>query len=306
MRLLAAPVLLATALLHTPALAQGAAAEALYEQGKAAMAAGDYETACARFRASDQLDPGGGVRASLGACEEKRGKVASAWEAFKAALKKLPPDDARVAKIQARIDALEPRLPHLKITLGPNAPKETTVTEGDTTVGSAATFAIALPYDPGPHKLRVSAPGVPSKTIDITLTEGKETALVVDPTVGRSPAADGGDDSSPSPGPWVVGGIGLAALIAGAVTGGLVVVADNTFKSTCNPATRTCTSADGTAAVDRVKTLGPTTTVLLAVGGASVAAGAIWLGVRPSAKSSARIGVGPVIGGAAWRVEGSW
>lgn len=105
--------LLAVLLLSRAASAQGAAAEELFEQGRAALAAGDLPTACARFQSSDRLDPAAGTRASLGTCEERRGRLASAWEAFKSALKKLPPEDPRVAKVQAQIDALGPRLPRL-------------------------------------------------------------------------------------------------------------------------------------------------------------------------------------------------
>ena len=46
-----------------------AAAQALFEQGKAALAGGELETACSRFRASDQLEPAAGTRAYLAACE---------------------------------------------------------------------------------------------------------------------------------------------------------------------------------------------------------------------------------------------
>ena len=55
-----------------------AAAEALFEQARAAMAAGSYELACARFRDSDRLDPAIGTRFNLADCEEKRGRVATA------------------------------------------------------------------------------------------------------------------------------------------------------------------------------------------------------------------------------------
>src|SRR5579871_2477262 len=113
MRTIGGGAALALALAVSSARAQAPAAEALFEQGQAALKAGDYDTACARFRASDQLDPGGGVRANIGLCEEKRGRVASAWEAFKGALKELPPGDPRVPKIEQRVKDLEARLPHL-------------------------------------------------------------------------------------------------------------------------------------------------------------------------------------------------
>jgi hypothetical protein len=311
----------------TPVRAQGSAAEALFDEGRKALAAGDLETACARFRASDHTEPAAGTKANLADCEERRGRVATAWELNRTVLAQLPAGDSRVPIIKQRIRKLEPRLPKLLLTLVDGAPKETTVREGETTLGDAGSYGVPLPLDPGAHHLAVKAPGRSTKTLDVTLAEGKtETVEVepgpakVSPSLPDKPTPAGGEvsdgvparrvgeqaDDSPSPGPWIIGGIGVAALVAGAVTGGLVVQASKTFNSDCTVSTMTCTSVSGTSAVTTVKTLGPVTTVLLAVGGAGIAAGAIWLGVRPSPKTSARIGVGPVVGGAAWRVEGSW
>ncbi len=63
-----------------PALARGndaAAADALFQQGMQDMEAGKYESACQKFRDSDQLDPTVNTKFNLGDCEEKRGKLAT-------------------------------------------------------------------------------------------------------------------------------------------------------------------------------------------------------------------------------------
>lgn len=292
------------------AYAQAPTAEVLFAQGKEALAAGDLDTACTRFRASDKLDPAVGTKANLGECEARRGKIVSALEAFREVLEKLPAGDSRAGAVKQRIKSLEARMPQLVLTLATSAPKDTTVREGHTTIGMTDTFGVPLPLDPGEHHLTVLAPGHRTKSLDVTLVEGKTETIEVEPgeIKPKAPLAETPKEpnESPSPGPWIVGGVGIAALIAGAVTGALVIQADNTFKNECHPTTRSCSSTNGTAAVTTVQTLGPATTALLVVGGAGLAVGGIWLGVRASATSSARIGIGPIVGGAGWRVEGSW
>jgi hypothetical protein len=79
-----------------------AAAEALFEQARSAMAAGSYDIACARFRDSDKLDPAVGTRFNLADCEEKRGRVATAWSLFRGVLSELAEDDDRRPIAQER------------------------------------------------------------------------------------------------------------------------------------------------------------------------------------------------------------
>ena len=69
--------------------------EALFEQGRAAMAAGSYDIACARFRDSDKLDPAVGTRFNLADCEERRGRLATAWSLFRGVLSELAHEDDR-------------------------------------------------------------------------------------------------------------------------------------------------------------------------------------------------------------------
>ena len=307
--------LLCAVTVSAPTFAQtgGAAAEVLFEQGRAALAAGDLVTACSRFEASDRADPAWGARASLGACEERRGRIASAWEAFRSALRKLPPNDPRATRIQERIDALAPRLPHLELVLAPEAPADTTASEGGAVVGSSATIGIPLPFDPGAHTLTFTAAGRAPRTVDIVLAEGQSVRVAMNPgaPVGADVATPaGGAVAAPvraagpqSPVPWVVGGIGLASLVASAVTGAVLNHEHDVNLAGCDTTTRTCTPA-GHSAADAGRTLGPIVTTTLVTGLVGVAAGAIWLGARASSRP--RVGVAPVVGGAALHLEASW
>jgi hypothetical protein len=289
---------LALLALSPAAFAQTAAAEALFEEGRTALAAGDLDKACDRFRASDAIEPGAGVRANLGICEERRGRVASAWAALKSALQKLPPGDPRADKINEKIVALEARLPRLTLTLPPGGAKDTTVTEGGVVIASGASFGVALPVDPGVHHLVVAAAGK-SRPLDVALVEGRTETLVVQLDDGAGPARSG------SAGPWVVGGIGLAALVGGAVTGGLTLRQKSLNDAGCSNISHTC-SAAGKDAASAGQTLGATTTALLVAGVVGVGAGALWLGLRSPSHPSTGLGLSPLVGGAALRLEASW
>lgn len=294
------------------AYAQAPAATALFEQGRVALDAGDFETACARFHAANKLDPTPGIAANIGICEERRGRLASAWEAFKVALEKLPAGDKRIARIQEQITSLESRLPRLVLVLAPSAPKDTTVRDGDATIGNAGTYGVALPFDPGAHHLTVLAPGRAAATVDVVLVEGKTATLAIEAGPAEiapstpTPLAPSMPAESSSSGPWIVGGIGVAGLVLAAVTGGLVVSNRSTVTDNCDDKAATCRTQSGIDAANAVRTLGPVTTVGLVIGAVGVATGAIWLGVQRSGRSSARIGVGPTMGGVAWRAEASW
>ena len=90
------PILLSTLALSGAAAAQEAAADALFDSARTAMARRDFDRACEQFRASDKLDPAAGTELNWADCEEKRGHLASAWELFRMVEEKLNPSDERV------------------------------------------------------------------------------------------------------------------------------------------------------------------------------------------------------------------
>ena len=116
------------------------------------MAAGSYDIACARFRDSDKLDPAVGTRFNLADCEEKRGRVATAWSLFRGVLSELAEDDDRRPIAQERVRALEPRLPYLTMRRDPATPPGVRVRIDGVELGEG-TFGVPLPMDPGAHDL---------------------------------------------------------------------------------------------------------------------------------------------------------
>jgi hypothetical protein len=132
----------------------------------------------------------------------------------------------------------------------------------------------------GPHTLEVTVKGAPSQKKSIVIREGEKSRKIT-VSIPSSPAPDNSGEVHRI-GPWVVGGVGVAALIAGAVTGGLVLDAYSVTQEQCNDGTGTCTTQEGIDASERGQLLGPVTTGLLVGGSVLVAGGIIWLVVAPT------------------------
>jgi hypothetical protein len=274
---------LAFSLFAVPAFAQAtpAAAEALFEQGRADMAAEHYDQACEKFRQSDALDPALGTKLNLGECEAKRGRLATAWELFRAVEQRLPQDDSRFAVAKKKREAIEANVPKLVLVLAPGAPADTSLTGGGATLSSAV-FGVPLPLDPGTHEFVVHAPGRAEAKLSAVLEAGKTTRLEVapGPALSAPPAAVSPSAPRPEkrvvPGPpptrgskrtfgFVIGGIGVAGLVTGGVAGALTLMAKNENGDHCDAGRRAC-DQQGRDAADRGKLWGTVTTVGLAIG----------------------------------------
>jgi hypothetical protein len=288
---LTAMLVVALLLTARSGLAQGggaAAAETMFNQGRTALEKGDYAAACTYFRESDRLDPAPGTKLNLADCEEKRGRIATAWELFRAALQDLPASDERHPIATQRAAALEKRLPKLTMTLAQGAPANTSVKDGDVELGSG-TFGVALPLDPGKHRLVVSAPGHEPKTFDVELSENENEKIEVAPgasssgsagTAGAATSAEL-DTGAPSGGGkktlgYVLGGIGVLGLAVGTVTGIMVLGKKSTAEDHCDDALRVCDQT-GKDANDSGRTLGPISTIGFAVGVVGLGAGTYFI-----------------------------
>jgi hypothetical protein len=289
-------VLVALGTCTSSAWAQGtaAAAEALFQQGRDEMAKGNYDSACGKLRQSDELDPALGTKLNLADCESKRGKLATAWELFKAVEQKLDPSDSRHAIAKQKRAAIEPQLPKLVLVLAQGAPPNTTVREGTAVLGSTA-FGIELPLDPGQHELLVSAPDRTEMKYTVKLEPGKITKVEVAPGAAVAakaapimaapapvtPAAPAGptdtrDSKRTRTTGYVLGGIGVAGLVVGGVAGALTLGAKNTNDSHCNATLHVCDST-GRDAASSGRVFGVMTTAGLAVGVVGIGLGTYFL-----------------------------
>jgi hypothetical protein len=261
-----------------------AAAEALFREGRALSDAGDIAGACAKFRESDRLDPAVGTTFNIADCEERLGHLARAWTLFDEVAQRLPPSDKRRTVAQKRAAALEPRLPKLRVTLAPGAPEGTRITRDGVELG-AASLGTPLPVDPGEHVLRISAPGHADNELKVLVSEREIRTLEVQPGPMQSAAVPlvlptephpPADQPAPSSGKspvvgYVIGGIGVAGFITGAVAGALTLQKKGVVNDHCDEQKR-C-DQEGLDAADAGKTLGIVTTIGLVTGAIGVGAG---------------------------------
>jgi len=186
----------------------------------------------------------------------------------------------------------------------------------------------AKPVDPGHHVLRFEIAGAPPRDEPIEVREGeKDRAVSVSfqpapapaavPEAPRSaPEAPRQDGAAGSAAPWIVGGVGVAGLVVGAVAGGIVLHDKSVASGDCNETAHTCSPA-GASAATAGKGLGPVSTAGFVVGGVGVAVGAVWLVLRrpsPPAQAArptppaASLAIGPVLGagGGGLRLRGAF
>jgi len=318
----ALPVLLTILAASARATAQEAAADALFDSARTAMARRDFDRACEQFRASDKLDPAAGTELNLADCEEKRGRLASAWELFRMVEEKLNPSDERVTVAHGRAQALQARVPRLTLELAAGAPKSSSVRDGSVELGSA-TFGISLPVEPGSHELVVSAPGFAARTFQIQLAEGEARSLVVSPGAPASPEAialvvpaSSSSSSRPPEQPaqsgssgrtlgFALGGVGIAGLGVAAITSIMVVNKKSAVDAGCQ-ADKSCTSA-GLDAAHAGRTLEIVSNVAWLVGAAALGAGAYFLLTNgPSSQPSTAVAVLPNPSGGQLSLSRSW
>jgi tetratricopeptide (TPR) repeat protein len=196
------------------------AAQALFKSARELVDAGNYAAACPKFEASLALQASASTMLNIAKCHEHAGRIASAWDDYNRALTlNLETKGADRRKgledlAKKGVDALTPRLPKLRIVVSTPANGLKVVRDGKEI--PAAALGDALPADPGPHDLQVSAPGYRTETRSVSLEEGKtataEFSLVADPAAGSSDAASA--KKGVPPWAWISGAAGLA--LAGA------------------------------------------------------------------------------------------
>jgi len=153
----------------------------LFNEGKALMESQDYAAGCSKFEESLRVQRGIGTLYKLGECQEKLGKIASAWATFSdvaaAADEAGQADRARAAR--ERVQALGPKLSKLRIVVLAEADAPDLDVQKDGISVSRVIWGKEVPIDPGQHTVTATAPGRSpwTKTLDI---KGPAEALTVE------------------------------------------------------------------------------------------------------------------------------
>jgi hypothetical protein len=287
-----------------PAPPDRAAANALFDEGRALMAAGEYADACQRYADSLSLTRRLGVLLNLADCQERRGKTATAWTLFgEAAAMARESADERAGYAAERATALAPRLVHVTIRLD-HAPAGVEVRWNGIVV-PATSFGVARPVDPGTHRLAVSAPGHSPRELDVVaLTEGEDVDIRVpglEPlaTERRAPPLDIAPTASRTARPvrriaiWATAGVGLAGVVAGGTLG---LTARHLWQEAEPHCTSDGTCSDGAYSdVVRARRLGDASTAAFVVGGAALATALILHVTAPDVAPAERLRVAPAL-----------
>jgi hypothetical protein len=333
MRLLAACLLSLITLLSTTAMAQPsasdkAAAEALFQQAKKLFDSGDNAQACAKFDASQRLDPAVGTLLYLGDCYEKLGKSASAWASFKEASSLAErTGDKRKETADIRISALQPRVSYLKVNVAGGT--EGIVVRQNGVDVAAASWGAALPVDAGSYNIEASAPGKQawSKSVDIAdggSTVSVDVPLLADPSAAPPPPQPGAP-RQPQPAEEqgraggsslvvagaVIAGVGVIGLVVGGVMGGMAISSNDDSLAECRPEDETVCSQAGFDLREDAKTQALVSTIGFIGGGVLLAAGVVMIIVAPSGDADTTgltVEVGPTVGSehAGLTLRGSW
>lgn len=226
---------LGTGLTTTPARADNAsnsaAAQSLFDEGKALLEKGETEKACEKLAASQRLDPAPGTQFHLAGCYEKLGRTASAWALYlevAAAAKSKGRGDAEQAARSAA-NALAPKLSTLKIVVPAEVRIDGLEIKRDGQLIAADLYGSAVAIDPGKHQIEASAPGYQSFKGELEVKPNADAvtfslpALKAETAPGEAPGdpagpstpADSASTSSFMPWPYVSLGVGVLGVGVG-------------------------------------------------------------------------------------------
>ena len=313
------PLLLAALCWASPSLAQTTVeqrAELLFREGREAVDRSDYATGCAKFAESLRLTQRPGPLLNLANCEEHQGRFVSALAHWTDGIALLPAGDERVVAARQRVEALSRRIPRLTVVLAPSAPQGAKVTLDGAPISPAA-LGVPQPTDLGEHVVVAAAPGHSDARSTLLLGEGERREITVTPgmPVAAAPSTAAPPIVAPPPPPgsngartagFVIGGVGLAGVAVGAITGGMTIGKKSTVDEECGA--NRCTGQPAQDAASAGKTLSTVSTVAFIAGGVGLAAGVVLvLTSGPHrAPTTATLGATPLLGGGALSLGGSF
>jgi hypothetical protein len=304
-----------TTFVRAPVSAQAggtkAAAEALFDDGRKLMSSGQYADACAKFEASQALDPGVGTSLNLADCYEKLGRTASAWAQFRetvsAARKAGSVDRERIAR--QRIEALEPKLSYLTVITWKGQEVEVT---RDGALLEPAVLSTPIPVDPGEHTISAASSGKRSWSTKVSVSDNADRVSVSVPILADEPTpiaatqstsadmADGSASAAPTTDKLQAGSdgstqralgivaaaVGVAGLATGAVFG---IKAASTWKDAQSSCTPGCDSKAHKLSQEASQS-GTISTIGFIAGGVGLVAGGALFFTAPSKRADRQLG----------------
>lgn len=319
-RAAAAAIVAALVASHAPwvgaqSASNSAAAQALFEEARKLMAAGNVAEACPKLEESQRLDPGTGTLLNLAKCYEQSDRLASAWNTYleAAASAKEARNKPRESEARRRSEALRPRLSTLAITVGASAQGTPglEITRDGEVVGPAQ-WSLPIPADAGEHVIEAKAPSHLTFRKTVVVARDAE-ALVVDiPELTKEappPTATAAPVTAPPPRAAthsdsgtrartqrtlaiVAGGLGVVGVGLGTAFGIQSKTHHDEAEKYCDGSV--CTDARGVSAGEDAYAAGTVSTVAMLVGVLGIAGGVtLWLTAPVEETAGTRVGLGP-------------
>jgi len=255
-------------------------AKTLFFEGHTAADQGDHETACTKFAESLALFRRASTLLNLGECSEKLGRLADALRYWRQGAALVESNDARLELAKQRVAELDLRVPRLRVALPPQLPSQAVITL-DGAVVTVEQLTDELRLDAGPHALGLTAPECRPTEVPVELAEGADQSVSLylgEPLVtrpGQTPSGAPAEDHTQRTVAFVMGAVGVAGLVVGAVTGGLALDRKGTVEDYCQD--DLCTNQAGVDAAASGRTLAIVSTVGFAAGGALLGTGVVLL-----------------------------
>jgi hypothetical protein len=286
-----------------PSVAERAAAEALFREGKSLVASGKTSEACTKFEESGRIDPKLGTLLHIATCHELEGRTASAWVDFNnaAAMASQLKQSDREKLARAKALALEAILSKISLVVSSAAPGQETTLDG--TPLRDEMLRTAFPIDPGEHEIKVTAPSKRPWSLVVTVPPGPTTVSVEVPPL---------DDAAPAPLPlaeqpretpargssartigWALLGTSAIGLGVGTVFGLRAAAEASDAKAVCPE--RACPTSEGVAMHESAARSATVATVGFAAGLAAAGGGLYFVLTARTANTTANIQLIPRI-----------
>jgi hypothetical protein len=269
-----------------------------FQEALALQAAGDCAGALAKLQAVARVKMTPHVQFNIALCEERLGKLVAALGHYQLAM-----EDAEAAAItevsepaRAAIDALEKRVPTLRVLRGSGAEQANIVLDG-TSLGDAA-LGQKLRRDPGLHSVRAEIEGrvvfdqrfklaeAEHKEIVVTVSaSGPKKTVVTPPPVSKPSRSTGSSRRTLG---YVIGGAGVLSLAAAGV---FLVLRQDAIADLDDRCDGLRCPPDSQATIDRGRLYTGLAEAGIGLGVAGLVAGGVLVFGAPSDHSRARHGL---------------
>ncbi|UJR83729.1 tetratricopeptide repeat protein [Sandaracinus amylolyticus] len=197
-------------------------ARTLFQRGQTAYSQGDYDAAIEQWTRAYELDPRPLLQFNLSQAYERLGRLEDAIRALELYLERADPNDEHQSDARARVSALRERVGRtsVRVTGGPEG--ATILVDGEDRGRTPRPDPIQVP--PGSHRIAVRAQGYSEFTSTVVVPAGQSVDVTVEMQVasgGGAQVAEGGGELPVVP--IILFSAGGAALIAGAIMGGIAL-----------------------------------------------------------------------------------